>query len=55
MSSSVLSQRLRELRDSDLVERVEGGYALTARGAELPALLLPLDAWATRWSTDLDV
>lgn len=48
MSSSVLNHRLGELRDARLVASVTGGYSLTAHGAELIALLLPLDAWANR-------
>ncbi|WP_284535094.1 winged helix-turn-helix transcriptional regulator [Nocardioides sp. T2.26MG-1] len=49
MSSSVLSDRLGELRQAQLIEHDRGGYRLSALGAELVGLLLPLDAWATRW------
>jgi DNA-binding HxlR family transcriptional regulator len=51
-SSSVLNDRLRELRDAGIVERVPAGYRLTARGAQLIELLLPLDRWAKRWAQD---
>ncbi len=54
MSSSVLNRRLRDLRDAGLVARQASGYELTSVGSELVVLLLPLDAWATRWSTDVD-
>ncbi len=54
MSSSVLNQRLRELRDARLVADAAGGYALTADGSGLTALLLPLDAWARNWSRALE-
>ena len=47
MSSSVLSQRLAELRDAGVVE--PGAFALTGEGAELLAALAPLDEWAKRW------
>jgi DNA-binding HxlR family transcriptional regulator len=49
MSSSVLNQRLRELRTAGIVELGEGGYQLTAEGRELREAFGPLDAWANRW------
>jgi DNA-binding HxlR family transcriptional regulator len=49
MSTSVLNQRLAELRDAGLVEAGDGGYRLTKTGAELREALGPLDAWAKRW------
>mgnify|MGYP003575573500 CR=1 FL=1 len=49
VSPSVLNQRLAELRDAGLVERGEGGYVLTALGAELVAAFEPLSRWAVRW------
>ncbi len=50
MSSSVLNQRLRELRDAGIVT-VEGGegYALSDDGRELLDALMPLHTWAERW------
>jgi DNA-binding HxlR family transcriptional regulator len=50
MSTSVLNQRLRELRDAGLVETGEGGYKLTPTGAQLHAALTPLDKWSKRWA-----
>jgi DNA-binding HxlR family transcriptional regulator len=50
VSPTVLNDRLAELRDLDLVEASEDGYALSAHGHELGAILLPLDAWARRWA-----
>ena len=52
MSTSVLNQRLRELRDSGLVEAGEGGYRLTRTGTSLYKALTPLDAWAKRWAKE---
>ena len=49
MSSSVLNQRLRELRTAGIVELGEGGYQLTAEGRGLRDAFGPLDAWAKRW------
>src|SRR6478672_8667630 len=51
MSSSVLNQRLAELRAADVVERSDAGYGLTAEGARLLEGLEPLQAWAERWAT----
>jgi DNA-binding HxlR family transcriptional regulator len=50
MSSSVLSQRLRELRSAGVVTLADGTYGLTGEGGELLGLLAPLDAWARRWA-----
>ena len=50
MSTSVLNQRLAELREAGLVEAGEGGYRLTKRGQQLLEALEPLDGWAKRWA-----
>jgi DNA-binding HxlR family transcriptional regulator len=51
MSSSVLNQRLRELRSAGVVEQQRGeGYSLTAEGHALLDALEPLSRWAERWS-----
>lgn len=51
ISSSVLSERLRELRDAGIVaEGGRSGYRLTSEGRELMGALAPLDAWAGRWA-----
>jgi DNA-binding HxlR family transcriptional regulator len=49
MSSSVLNQRLHELRTAGIVELGEGGYQLTVEGRGLLDAFAPLDAWAERW------
>ena len=49
MSTSVLNQRLTELREAGLINTSKGGYSLTKRGTELQEALAPLDAWAKRW------
>jgi len=49
MSSSVLNQRLAEMRAAGIVERSESGYRLTAEGRRLLDGLEPLQAWAERW------
>jgi DNA-binding HxlR family transcriptional regulator len=54
MSTSVLNQRLTELKEAGLVNAGPDGYSLTKRGAELQEALAPLDAWAKRWSRGWD-
>jgi DNA-binding HxlR family transcriptional regulator len=51
ISSSVLSERVRELRDAGIVDaEAKGGYRLTNEGRKLLEVLGPIDAWAKRWS-----
>lgn len=49
VSSSVLTQRLAELRDAAIVERAEAGYRLTGQGLALLDTLAPLEKWANTW------
>jgi DNA-binding HxlR family transcriptional regulator len=50
MSSSVLNQRLQELRDAGVVAAGDGGYRLTDEGERLLRALSPIDEWAERWA-----
>jgi DNA-binding HxlR family transcriptional regulator len=51
ISSSVLNDRLRELRDAGIVAAgSDDGYALTGEGRRLLDVLAPVDAWAKRWA-----
>lgn len=51
ISSSVLNDRLRELREASIVDAQPGvGYRLTAEGQDLLASLMPLEEWAQRWA-----
>ena len=51
MSSSVLYERLADLRAAGLVVQGEHGrYALTALGRQLGDAITPLQRWAERWS-----
>jgi DNA-binding HxlR family transcriptional regulator len=51
VSSSVLNDRLRELREAGIVTARQGhGYSLTREGAQLLQDLAPLDGWAKRWA-----
>jgi DNA-binding HxlR family transcriptional regulator len=49
VSSSVLTDRLTELRDAAIVERTSGGYRLTGQGRALLDTLTPLEQWAATW------
>jgi len=51
VSSSVLNDRLRELREAGIVTAEAGhGYSLTPEGQRLMGDLEPLDGWAKRWA-----
>jgi DNA-binding HxlR family transcriptional regulator len=51
VSSSVLNDRLHELREAGIVTAQPGhGYALTREGLRLIDDLAPLDGWAKRWA-----
>jgi DNA-binding HxlR family transcriptional regulator len=53
VSPGVLNSRLKELRESRLVELGPEGYQATAMGRSLFDVLLPLDQWSKRWATSL--
>ena len=54
MSTSVLSQRLAELRDAQLVEKDQAGdYALTESGARLLTRLDGIDEWTQEWARSI--
>jgi DNA-binding HxlR family transcriptional regulator len=51
VSPTVLNERLRELRESGLVDSAGAlGYGLTGLGRELIEQVLPLVDWSTRWA-----
>ena len=50
ISSSVLNQRLAELRAAGIVEPRSEGYALTGEGARLLELYPTVQSWAERWA-----
>jgi DNA-binding HxlR family transcriptional regulator len=50
MSSSVLNQRLGELRAAGVLDSRAGGYELTGEGLALLDAYAPLEAWAERWA-----
>jgi DNA-binding HxlR family transcriptional regulator len=51
ISSSVLNERLRELRAAGILTRTGGrGYELTGDGQSLLEALAPNEAWSTHWA-----
>jgi DNA-binding HxlR family transcriptional regulator len=50
MSSSVLNQRLAELRTAGIAIGTEAGYRLTGEGERLLEVFPPLNEWAERWA-----
>jgi DNA-binding HxlR family transcriptional regulator len=54
VSPTSLNNRLKDLRDLELIELGESGYALTEQGRSLSRLLKPLDQWANEWALTLD-
>ena len=55
VSSSVLTDRLRELTEAGITERGEAGYRLTQRGRDLLACLAPLANWAADWAVSREL
>jgi DNA-binding HxlR family transcriptional regulator len=54
MSTSVLAQRLSELRDAGLVEKRDDGYRLSERGAGLMARLDFVEELTSTWGQALE-
>ena len=51
MSTSVLSQRLAELKEARLIDKgADGGYALTEQGDRLLSRLDGIDEWTQEWA-----
>jgi DNA-binding HxlR family transcriptional regulator len=51
MSTSVLAQRLTELREAKLIEKDQAGnYALTESGSQLLSRLDGIDEWTQAWA-----
>lgn len=49
----VLTNRIKELKEADIIERTLEGYQLTQRGNELMGLLRPFGAWSRNWSKEV--
>jgi DNA-binding HxlR family transcriptional regulator len=54
MSPTVLNQRLRELRETAILDTAEsGGYTLSPSGASLLKAMMPLLRWSDEWHKTL--
>jgi DNA-binding HxlR family transcriptional regulator len=51
----VLNERLKELREAQLVELGAAGYVLSASGRELVKRLKPLNSWAETWAAETNL
>lgn len=55
ISPTTLNKRLKELKESFLIERTIEGYALTKDGKELYELIEPLGGWArSTWAKNFN-
>ncbi|MEM8499711.1 MAG: helix-turn-helix domain-containing protein [Pseudomonadota bacterium] len=54
VSPTSLNNRLKELRELNLIELNERGFVLTAQGRSLSLLLKPLDQWAKKWAQTIE-
>lgn len=54
VSPSVLNTRLKSLRETNLIDATDDGYALTTQGKDLLENFLPLVDWADAWAKTLD-
>ena len=50
LSRTLLSKRLRQLEQAELVERIDGQYFLTEMGRELEPVVFGLGAWGAKWA-----
>jgi len=56
LSPTVLNTRLKELRDSGVIELSDlAGYTLTPSGAELVRAIAPLNRWAKAWARKSEI
>lgn len=53
IAPSILNNRIKDLREADIIERTLNGYQLTERGNELIKLLLPFGEWSMRWAKEV--
>ena len=53
ISPTVLNTRLKELRESGLIDHGADGYEVTSLGSELHQHLVPMKQWAVRWARHL--
>jgi len=54
VSPTTLNKRIKELRQSKIVELTEDGYALTPSGQKLYEHMQPLARWSKAWARRLE-
>ena len=54
ISPTILTRRLRDLQEAELIRLEARKYELTRLGQELLQMLQPLGTWARRWGRALD-
>jgi DNA-binding HxlR family transcriptional regulator len=56
LSPTVLNTRLKELRDSGVIELSDrAGYTLTHSGSQLLRAIAPLNRWAKAWARNSEI
>ncbi len=53
ISPSILNNRIKELREADIIERTLEGYQLTARGKKLREIIIPIGQWSLTWADEV--
>jgi DNA-binding HxlR family transcriptional regulator len=53
VSPSILNSRLKDLKESGIIERTLEGYCLTERGRELREIIVPIGKWSIVWSEEV--
>lgn len=53
ISPTILNNRIKDLREAGIVERILEGYRLTEIGNELITILLPFADWSANWAKEV--
>ncbi len=53
ISPTLLNSRIKELRETDIIERTLQGYQLTKRGHALIGIITPFGDWSREWASDV--
>lgn len=53
ISPGILNSRIKDLKDSGILERTTEGYCLTTLGSSLRECLIPLGDWSLDWAEDV--
>ncbi|MGL1893152.1 MAG: helix-turn-helix transcriptional regulator [Spirochaetaceae bacterium] len=53
ISPTILNNRLKDLKEADIMRRTLEGYILTNRGLKLRETLVPLGDWSLQWADEI--